>query len=392
MQSQIAISTQGVGDIIRQHGQQFRQQYHMSGEQQKVFFAVKNCRTLAMGGHADQCDQCGHQRFFYNSCRNRHCPQCQGLKQTKWVEKLACDLLPVQYFHIVFTIPDEINPIALLNQQVIYDILFKAASESLLLLAKDAKYLHSQTGMVAILHTWGQNLMFHPHLHTMVPAGGWNQAGQQWHPSRRKFFIPVRVISAMFRGKFLAYLKNAFNEHQLNFAGSITRFKAKTAFNSLLTTLYRKNWVVYVKKPFRNSAHIVNYLGRYSHRVAISNNRIQGVTGDQVTFSMKDYRDGKRKLIRLTATEFIRRFLLHALPKGFCKIRYYGILATRNRNSLLEQCRKALGEAKAVSRFNGLSWQQILELVAGKDAERCPICQTGRMKTTITFKPAGSLA
>jgi hypothetical protein len=382
----------GVQGIIRQFGPQFRQQYNISPAQQKTFHAVKNCRTISMGGHADQCDQCGHMRYFYNSCRNRHCPQCQGLKQTKWVDKLACDLLPVAYFHIVFTIPSEINPLALVNQEIVYDILFKAASETLLTLAKDPKYLNSTTGIVAILHTWGQNLMFHPHLHTMVPAGGWNKGEQKWHDSRRKFFIPVRVVSALFRGKFLSFLKNAFNEQQLTFAGSITQLKSKKTFNSLLTTLYRKDWVVYTKKPFKNSSHIINYLGRYSHRIAISNSRIREVEGDLVTFSMKDYRDGKKKLIQLKATEFIRRFLLHVLPKGFCKIRYYGLFATRNRNTLLERCRKAMGKAKAISKFSGLTWQQVLQLVTGKDVDLCPVCQTGRMTVTITFKPAGALA
>ena len=345
-----------------------------------------------MGGHADQCDQCGHLRFFYNSCRNRHCPQCQGIKRAKWVDKLACDLLPVQYFHIVFTIPEEINPIALINQQVLYDILFKAASETVLTLAKEPKYLNSLTGMVTILHTWGQNLMFHPHLHTMVPAGGWNDAGQKWNPSRRKFFIPVRVVSALFRGKFLSFLKEAFKEQKLTFAGSITQLKSKKSFNALLTALYKKDWVVYAKKPFKNSSHIINYLGRYSHRIAISNSRIREVEGDLVTFSMKDYRDGKKKMIQLNATEFIRRFLLHVLPKGFCKIRYFGLFATRNRTTLLEPCRKAMGKAKVVSMFSGMTWQQILQLVTGKDVDLCPACQSGRMTTTITLKPAGALA
>ena len=382
----------GVGGIIRQYGQQFRQQYNMSPVQQKAFFAVKNCRTPAMGGHADRCDQCGHMRFFYNSCRNRHCPQCQGLKRTKWVDKLACDLLPVQYFHIVFTIPSELNSIALVNPAIVYDILFKASSETLLTLSKDRKYLNSVTGMVAILHSWGQNLMHHPHLHTMVPAGGWNDEEQKWHASRRKFFIPVRVLSALFKGKFLFYLKKAYSDQLLTLAGSIDHLKIRRNFNDLVNSLYQKDWVVYTKKPFRNSSQIINYLGRYSHRVAIANSRIKSIEGDQVAFSMKDYRDGRQKMITLQTTEFIRRFLLHVLPKSFCKIRYYGLFATRNRTTVLARCRKAMGKIKTESKFTGLTWQQQFLMATGKSIDVCPICQTGRMTQTLTFKRTGSLA
>ena len=382
----------GVGGIIRQYGQQFRQQYNMSPVQQKAFFAIKNCRTPAMGGHADRCDQCGHMRFFYNSCRNRHCPQCQGLKRAKWVDKLACDLLPVQYFHVVFTIPSEINFIALVNPAVVYDILFKASSETLLTLSKDRKYLSSVTGMVAILHSWGQNLIHHPHLHTMVPAGGWNEEEQKWHASRKKFFIPVRVLSALFKGKFLFYLKKAYSDQQLTLAGSIGDLKISRNFNDLVTSLYRKDWVVYTKKPFRNSSQIIGYLGRYSHRVAIANSRIKCIDGDLVTFSMKDYRDGRQKMITLQSTEFIRRFLLHVLPKSFCKIRYYGLFATRNRSTVLPRCRKAIGKGISVSRFAGLTWQQQFLMITGKNIDVCPVCLTGRMTQTLTFKPIGALA
>jgi hypothetical protein len=364
----------------------------MSPAQQKAFFAIKNCRTSIMGGHADQCDQCGHMRFFYNSCRNRHCPQCQGLKRAKWVDKLACDLLPVQYFHIVFTIPSELNSLALTNPAIIYDIIFKAASETLITLSKDRKYLNSLTGMVAILHSWGQNLMYHPHLHTMVPAGGWNEREQKWHASRKKFFIPVRVLSALFKGKFLFYLRKAYSDQELTFAGSINQLKIQRNFNALIKSLFQKNWVVYTKKPFKNSSQIINYLGRYSHRVAIANSRIKGVEEDRVAFSMKDYKDGKQKIIRLQATEFIRRFLMHVLPKSFCKIRYYGLFATRNRNTVLASCRKTMGQIKSVSKFTGLIWQQQLQLISGKEVGLCPVCNKGRMILADTFRPFGALA
>jgi hypothetical protein len=369
----------GVGGIIRQYGQQYRQHYKMSPEQLKAFFAIKNCRTSLMGGHADRCDQCGHQRFFYNSCRNRHCPQCQGLKRAIWVDKLACDLLPVQYFHIVFTIPSELNYLARVNPAIVYDILFKAASESILTLAKDQKYMNSLTGIVAILHTWGQNLMYHPHLHTMVPAGGWNEKQQKWNASSKKFFIPVRVLSTLFKNKFLFYLKKAFANQELIFSGDVNQLKLLRNFKNLLNTLYLKNWVVYTKKPFKNSSRIITYLGRYSHRVAIANSRIQGLNNNQVVFTMKDYRDGKQKIIKLQATEFIRRFLLHVLPNSFCKIRYYGLFATRNRSTMLARCRKAMGRPRKVSRFVGFSRQEQLRLITGIDISICPVCHKGKM-------------
>lgn len=388
----LTTTSNGVGDIIRQYGQQYRQDYRMSPVQQKAFFAIKNCRTSLMGGHTDQCDQCGHQRFFYNSCRNRHCPQCQGFKQAKWVDKLACDLLPVQYFHIVFTIPSELNSIALANPVVVYDILFKTASETLITLSKDRKYLNSFTGMVAILHSWGQNLMYHPHLHTMVPAGGWNEREQKWNASRKKFFIPVRVLSTLFKGKFLFHLKKAYADQKLTFAGKDNQLKIRRNYIALVNSLYQKNWVVYAKKPFKNSSQIINYLGRYSHRVAIANSRIKSMEDNRVVFSMKDYRDGKQKIIQLQSTEFIRRFLLHVLPKSFCKIRYYGLFATRNRRTTLLRCRKAMGRSLSVSRFTGIPWQQQLLLITGHDITVCPVCNKGKMMVTKTFKGIGSLA
>jgi hypothetical protein len=274
----------------------------------------------------------------------------------------------------------------------VYDILFKAATETLLALSKDQKYLNSLTGIVAILHSWGQNLMYHPHLHTMVPAGGWNEQQQKWHASRKKFFIPVRVVSALFKGKFLFYLKKAYCDQKLTFAGSINQLKIRKNFIDLVTSLYQKNWVVFTKKPFRNSSQIINYIGRYSHRVAIANSRIKSIEADQVTFSMKDYRDGKQKTIQLQSTEFIRRFLLHVLPKSFCKIRYYGLFATRNRNTVLSRCRKVMGKSKIESRFTGLTWQQQLRLITGKDIDVCPVCQKGKMMLTLTIKHPGSLA
>lgn len=381
----------GVGEIFSLFGEQYRKDHPLAAQHRKTMYALEYCRTAALGGHIDKCDNCGETRIFYNSCRNRHCPKCQGINQMKWIDKLSSTLLPVQYFHIVFTIPSALNRLALVNQKCIYDILFKAASESLLMLAGDKKYLHALTGIVAVLHTWGQNLIDHPHLHTLVPAGGWSDMAQCWKASRKKFFLPVKVISAVFRGKFLSHLKAAYDEGLLRFEGEIKPLRYRNKFRELLSTLYAQPWVVYSKKPFKKPAHIINYLGRYTHRVAISNNRIIGVKDEHVIFKWKDYKDGGReKLMKLTSNEFIRRFLLHVLPKGFCKIRYYGIFASRIRKPLLKKCINATGQAPSQSKFAGQTWQQVLLLGRGIDVCLCPVCKKGKMHTILIFQSAKS--
>lgn len=382
METIMAPST-GLREVFASFGSNYRLEHKLPEQQLKAMYAIQHCRTAVLGGRVDSCDHCGHKRIVYNSCRNRHCPQCQGMKQAKWVDKLNTTLLPVSYFHIVFTIPSELNRLALVNQKCLYDILFKAASESLLLLSRDKKYMNVQSGLVAVLHTWGQNLMDHPHLHTIVPSGGWCQTAQCWRPSSKKFFIPVKVISAVFKGKFLALLKQAHHQNQLRFDGQIKPLHLKSNFKALLNLVYAKDWVVYAKKPFKNSTHIVNYLGRYTHRVAISNDRITSIEGDQVIFKWKDYREpGRIKSMKLPAAEFIRRFLLHVLPKGFCKIRYYGILASRNRNEVLLKCKKVLAYSTSKSKLTGLSWQDTLLVITGMDVLKCPVCKKGNMVTT----------
>lgn len=382
METMMAPAT-GLREVLASFGSNYRLEHKLPQQQLKTMYALQHCRTAALGGRVERCDHCGHKRILYNSCRNRHCPQCQGLKQAKWVDKLNATLLPVSYFHLVFTIPSELNRLALVNQKCLYDILFKAASESLLLLSRDEKYLNLESGLVAVLHTWGQNLMDHPHLHTIVPSGGWCQTAQCWRASSKKFFIPVKVISAVFKGKFLALLKQAYQQNQLKFEGHIKPLQLKGNFKVLLNLVYAKNWVVYAKKPFKSSTHIVNYLGRYTHRVAISNDRISCIEGDQVMFRWKDYREhGRIKSMKLPATEFIRRFLLHVLPKGFCKIRYYGILASRNRNDVLMKCKKTLTYTTSKSKFEGLCWQDALLVMTGIDVLKCPACKKGNMMTT----------
>jgi hypothetical protein len=380
-------SSTEVGDIFALFGEKYKQEHKLPLQHRSVMFAIEHCRTSVLGGHVDECDHCGHKQISYNSCRNRHCPKCQGLNRIKWIDKLSSNLLPVRYFHIVFTIPCELNRLTLVNQKCLYDILFKAASESLLMLAKDKKYLNADTGLVAVLHTWGQNLMEHPHLHTLVPAGGWNENTQYWKSSRKNFFIPVKVISAVFRGKFLSMLKQNYLDNKLKFEGEIKTLDQKIKFKQLLDILYSKPWVVYAEKPFMNASHIIAYLGRYTHRVAISNKRIISIDGNHIIFKWKDYNDhGKQKIMRLDATEFIRRFLLHILPKGFCKIRYFGIFASRNRKTVLTKCKNVLRYKFQKPQFVALSWQQTLMLVSGIDVSICPMCKKGNMIRIVDFK------
>ncbi len=377
----------GLGDVFAMFGGQYRSEHKLPAQQLKTMYAIQHCRTAVMGGHIDSCDNCKHKRIAYNSCRNRHCPQCQGMKQAKWVDKLASTLLPVSYFHIVFTIPSELNRLALVNQKCIYDILFKAASESVLLLSKDKKYLNAQSGLVAVLHTWGQNLMDHPHLHTLVPAGGWCEKAQCWKQGSKKFFMPVKVISPVFKGKFLSLLKDAYQQNQLKFEGEIKSLNLKSNFKKLLDTLYSKGWVVYAKRPFKNASHVIKYLGRYTHRVALSNSRITAIEEGNVIFKWKDYKDkGQQKTMKLAASEFIRRFLLHVLPKRFCKIRYYGIFALRNRNEVLLKCKKTLTYHTQKSKLTGLSWQDALKVTTGIDVTKCTVCKTGNMVTTALLQ------
>lgn len=376
-----------VADVFARFGESYRKQHKLPVQHSNAMFAIEHCRTSVLGGHVDACLRCGHKKISYNSCRNRHCPKCQGLSRLKWIDKLSGSLLPVRYFHIVFTLPAELNRLTLINQKRIYDMLFRAASETLLMLARDEKYLDAETGMVAVLHTWGQNLMEHPHLHILVPAGGWSQKAQCWKPSRKKFFIPVKVISAVFRGKFLPLLRQAFGERKLTFEGAIKSLQLKSNFKQLLNALYAKDWVVYAKKPFKNAKHIIGYLGRYTHRVAISNQRLLRITNDDVSFTWKDYRDrGRQKVMTLRGEEFIRRLLLHILPKRFFKIRYYGIFAPRKRKAALKQCKRTIGRACAKARLTGLSWQQALKAATGFDVTVCPKCKKGKMVTLAEFK------
>ncbi len=369
-----------LGDVFSLFGEEYRRNRQLPLQQRKVMFAIEACRTSILGGHVDSCDNCNHKRISYNSCRNRHCPKCQNLNKEKWIEKLSCNLLPVKYFHIVFTIPSELNRLCLVNQKVMYDILFHAASQTILTLAKDKKHLGALSGLVAVLHTWGQNLMDHPHLHTLVPAGGWSDWNGYWKNSKKNFFIHVKVLSKVFRGKFLAALRSAYKDEELKFEGEIKPLAQLGNFKTLLDLLYKKDWVVYAKEPFKNASGIIKYLGNYTHRIAISNERIQKIEGDKVLFGWKDYKDGsRRKTMTLQAQEFIRRFLLHVLPPAFCKIRYYGILSSRNRKTILKKCKTVMAIKEHKSKFEGLVWHEVLKIVTGVDILLCPNCKKGKM-------------
>lgn len=362
-------------DIFTQYGEAYQRVHPLPPKQRKVVLAIKTCRTAALGGHVDEYDECGFTRISYNSCRNRHCPKCQTLTKERWIAARKADLLDVGYFHVVFTMPDLLNPVAFQKTEVVYNILFKAAAETLAELAGDPKYLRAQIGFTAVLHTWGQNLMHHPHVHCIVPGGGLTTDGK-WINSRKKFFIPVKVLSRKFRGKFLDHLKRA----ELEFYGSLVHLHEECQFQTLISSLYQKEWVVYCKPPFKNAGRVVEYLGRYTHRVAISNNRIVRVQDGMVTFKWRDYKDHNRqKEMTLTADEFIRRFLVHVLPSGFMRIRHYGFLSPRNKSTKLALCKKLTKTSVRTKSTANLSAMELLQKLTGRDFTLCPCCGVGHL-------------
>jgi len=342
-----------------------------------------------MGGHKDKCDRCGHIEISYNSCRNRHCPKCQTLQKEKWIEARNEDLLPIQYFHVVFTIPSELNPLVIMNQQIMYDLMFRSVSETLMELSGNPKHLGARVGFMGVLHTWGQNLMDHPHIHCVVTGGGLSLDGNRWISCRKRFFIPVRVISALFRGKFLAYLKSAFESGDLIFPGGIGDLGEPHVFERLRKQLYYKKWVVYCKPPFDGVEGVLQYLGRYTHRIAISNNRIITAEDGTVTFRWRDYSDGnKQKTMNLKVEEFIRRYLLHVLPDRYVRIRHFGLLANRRRKNNISLCRELLGTCTTIAKEKKETWQEQLLRLCGVDVTTCPVCQKGRMFTVEELLPS----
>jgi predicted Zn-ribbon and HTH transcriptional regulator len=334
-----------VADILRAQGQSFLDRYRSSldFQQLKALRAIQRCRTAALGGHRDACQSCGYQAISYNSCRNRHCPKCQAQARERWIAARQRDLLDTSYFHVVFTVPHELNGLALENPRLFYDLLFTAAAQTLLEIASDAKHLGAEIGVIAILHTWGQNLLLHPHIHCVIPAGGLSLDHRRWVRPRYAFFLPVKVLSRVFRGKFLAGLKRLHRRKTLQCAGPAGALADQQQFAKLLRHLHRHHWVVYAKPAFGGPLQVLRYLGRYTHRVAISNHRLLAFEQERVTFRWKDYaHGGKQSQMTLTGTEFLRRFFLHVLPRGFVRIRHFGFLANRFRLSRLALCRQLL--------------------------------------------------
>jgi hypothetical protein len=379
-----------VADIFRTFGPAYRTQHALSIEQRRAMRAIEVCRTAELGGHVDQCDHCGAQRISYNSCRNRHCPKCQSLDKEQWLEARQADLLPIPYFHVVFTLPQELRPLALGNPATVYGLLFKAAAQTLKELARDPQHLGADIGCTALLHTWTQTLMYHPHIHCIVTGGGLAPDGKKWIPGRSDFFLPIKVIARLFRGKFLAFLQQAYEEDQLQFSESLAVWADKKNFQQQLTPLYQKDWVVYVKPPFGSPQQTLAYLARYTHRVALSNDRIIRVEKEQVTFRYRDRSDHDRiKTLTLPAVEFIRRFLLHILPDRFVRIRYYGLLSHRGRSTQLKQARYLL-EGTAVQPVieESPTWQERLKRLTGVDPQVCPQCRKGRMVTQKILWPS----
>lgn len=356
--------------------------------------AIEQCRTAALGGHVEQCDACGHQRIAYNSCRNRHCPKCQSLARAQWLQDRQTELLPVEYFHVVFTVPQEVAVIAYQNKNVVYNILFQATAQTLRTIGADPKHLGAEIGFIAILHTWGQNLLHHPHLHCVVPGGGISADGQRWVACRPGFFLPVRVLSRLFRRLFLELLQQAFDSGELHFFNSLEGLQDRLALAKYIAPATQAEWVVYAKPPFGGPKQVLEYLGRYTHRVAISNNRLLEFNEGAVTFAWKDYRhESKNKTMRLDAQEFIRRFLLHVLPSGFQRIRSYGFLANRYRQVKIELCRKLLGapvpEAAVDVPDQATDYRDRYQRLTGLSLRDCPHCGKGQMVRIESFAAGG---
>ena len=373
-----------VAEVFREFIPDFLQRYGdmISPDQRRVLWNVARCRTAELGGHIEECDRCGHRRHAYNSCRNRHCPKCQAATRAQWLEDRSAELLPVEYYHVVFTLPHELGPLALQNQRRIYGMLFQAAAESLLTIAADPRHLGAKIGFLSVLHTWGQNLHLHPHVHCVVPGGGLSPDQSQWIACRPGFFLPVRVLGRLFRAKFLCFLRGAYDRRQIFFHGQQQHLEEPARFRQLVETLKEKNWVVYAKPPFGGPEVVLKYLARYTHRVAISNYRLMAIENGKVHFYWKDYTDGSRqKTMALEGVEFIRRFLLHVVPSGFMRIRHFGFLAHGHRAEKLELCRVLLNVEQTPDTEPAIDQHTTEEAV-----DLCPACKEGRMVIIENFE------
>jgi hypothetical protein len=380
-----------VADVFRALGQEYWERHapHVSREQQRVVRAITSCRTAALGGHVEACDACAYQRIAYNSCRDRHCPKCQGAARDLWVAARREDLLEVEYFHLVFTLPDEIARIALRNKRCVYGCLFRAAWETLRSIASDPKHLGAEVGMVAVLHTWGQTLTHHPHLHCVVPGGGLSPEGG-WVRCRRGFLLPVRVLSSRFRSVMLAELERAAERGEIAWVGQIEELADPEAFGRLVRELRATKWVVYAKRPFGGPEQVLKYLGRYTHKVAITNHRLLALEGGVVHFRYRDYRADAERVMTLSVEEFARRFLQHVLPDGFQRIRHYGLLANRGRREKLARCRASIGPGLGSDPSSAGEVDEAgrARTASEREGRTCPTCGKGLMRRVRVLEPA----
>lgn len=360
-----------LADIIKIHGAEFIERYSgwIHYDHIKVLQAIRRCRTAALGGHRDQCDRCGHGAISYNSCRNRHCPKCQASAREQWLANRSAELLPVPYFHVVFTLPKALQELGLQNKPILHDLLFRVSAQALLHAASDPRHLGAELGFFSVLHTWGQNLLYHPHIHCVIAGGGLSPDHSQWVHTSTRFLLPIRVLSRLFRGKFAASLNQLHRRGQLHLVGRLAPLASREGWKKWLRRIYKQDWVVYAKPPFGGPEHVLRYLARYTHRVAISNHRILSLREGLVRFRWRDYAHGnKPRIMTLPAAEFLRRFFLHVLPRGFVRIRHFGFLANRHRSTRLDRCRRLL---TVISLSHGTA--------PGTFSYTCPKCLTGRM-------------
>lgn len=369
-----------INEIFRRFGAEYlRTHSNTSVREKRVLKDIAECRTPALGGRIEECDQCGHQIEYYNSCRNRHCPQCQFLKKEEWIAEKKNELLPFQYFHGVFTLPDKLNSIVYRNRRMMFDLLFHTVRDTLLSVCGQKKYLGAQIGFFAILHTWGQQLNLHPHLHCVIPGGGFSQEKNKWITCPKDYLLPIDVLKMRFRSLFLRRLKAMYTSLYLK----NTEYEHRYQFQKLIDKLFNTKWVCYLKESFKDNSMVIKYLGKYTHRIAISNHRILKLENRMVTFSYKDYRDNKQKTKTVEVLRFIRLFLLHVVPYRFVRIRYYGLLAHRNKKAALESCREYFGVVAAEPTEQ--SWMELYCELTGKDLSLCPECKSGRMIIKETF-------
>jgi hypothetical protein len=370
-----------VADVFRRYGAAYRERHLLPLDQQRVMAAIEACRTAVLGGHLEQCDHCGHRRPVYNSCRNRHCPKCQGLARARWLADRQAELLPVGYFHNVFTLPHELNDLLAANPRLLYNLLFHSVAQTLQAFAADPHYgLGGQLGFTAVLHTWDQKLLYHVHLHCVIAGGALADDGSRWRPARHNYLFPVRELSQAFRNRYLEGVRRAFVQEQLRFPGRLAAVATPAPFAAFLEPLAAKDWVVYSQPPFGGPTTVLEYLSRYTHRVALSNGRLRAIADGRVTFSYRDRRDQNRpKELTLPAAEFIRRFLLHVTPPGLCRMRHYGFLSNRAKEQQLPRCRTLLGQAEAPAVNLPTTTAALLLRLTGQDPRRCPQCQQGSM-------------